>query len=759
MNFAAPPPWAAEAPRERSIDLAGAAGAAVPFPGSVPWAPARKAPVNFLPAWQELQLNQQSQLQNQQLSQRHADPLLNLPPSHQKLSFPAQPQQSQQPPRQQQSHSGQRSARQQPSQGFGLAFPCEMTDEKEKRRRQQQEMQLALAEQIKEQRARKQMQKTELPAEEPGERWEPGRSGPKLGPKMLKKEPELDQRELERRRQQQELQRVLAAQVEETKRRKEEARQREKEEEDREEERLRREIEEENQRELRKAEQAKKASRARNIEPEVREPDPAAGRATRTRERFRDEPWRESGRLRKTRDRLRETRQGRSRRPRTREYRGDCEASPSRREAQSPAPSTAYAGPADTAGTWVGTCSPPPRRKGRDGELGFQGFVEQQRLLASEMQRQVVELRNQRDEAREQALKVKEDAINDRARHLQDHASVQISMLTALTCTATLAHTASDAVVLRADPPFHFHGCQLLTRLQELQQCLLEQLQGKPGSKTSQEIEPENSFREPKEDVFRARGEDLPETWEHSIASHSRFVAIDAGLAVLHGTRKQSELPQASKVSDAPSLVSPINDVSQDREACTVQRGQGHELRTPGHKQHSEEVDQPAAAQPHASPVPASERSSSTGGASPNFRLTDQLDKDKVAAFRKALDTANGLPADLRDDLCALLEESVEPVPPVATAPPHGNRTGRPPPGKAQGERGEGTPFPSGPQRPHVARARSSTPGTAELFSTPRRPSREERRAQSAAEASRREDSAWRRSEALSAAAASIVGS
>ena len=48
--------------------------------------------------------------------------------------------------------------------------------------------------------------------------------------------------------------------------------------------------------------------------------------------------------------------------------------------------------------------------------------MEQQRLLASEMQRQVLELRNQRDEAREQALKVKEDAINDRHRHLQDPA-------------------------------------------------------------------------------------------------------------------------------------------------------------------------------------------------------------------------------------------------------------------------------------------------------------------------------------------------
>ena len=31
-----------------------------------------------------------------------------------------------------------------------------------------------------------------------------------------------------------------------------------------------------------------------------------------------------------------------------------------------------------------------------------------------------------------------------------------------------------------------------------------------------------------------------------------------------------------------------------------------------------------------------------------------ELDKEKVAAFRKALDTADGLPAELRHDLCAL---------------------------------------------------------------------------------------------------------
>ena len=375
MNFAAPSPWAAEAP-PRQQNLADLAGAAVPFPGSVPWAPAssRKAPVNFLPAWQELQL------QNQQLCQKHAAdlPAANLQlPLQQPASFPAhQPQQSQR---------GQKSANNPPPQTFGLAFPGEMTDEKEKRRRQQQEMQQALAEQIKEQRARKQMnkmEKSDARAEEPADRWETSRSGPKLGPKHdMRQEPE--QREVERRRQQQELQRVLAAQVEEARQRKEEARLRQKEEEDREEQRLRREIEEENQRELRKAErlEAKKAPRVREDEAREQDAIAATGRSTRTRERFRDEPWRESqsSRLRKTRDRLRETRHGRSRRPRTRDPRDprdarECEASPSR-EIQSPVPSTA-AGPADTAGTWVGTCSPPPRRKpmrdGRDSELGFQ---------------------------------------------------------------------------------------------------------------------------------------------------------------------------------------------------------------------------------------------------------------------------------------------------------------------------------------------------------------------------------------------------
>ncbi|CAE7933867.1 ANK2 [Symbiodinium sp. KB8] len=724
MNFAAPPPWAAEATPCAQHSLADLAGAAVPFPG-VPWAPAsRKAPVNFLPAWQELQL------QNQQLPQNAPLPL------HQPVAFPAPPGHSQgqgqgiQGIQSIQSQGGMKSARNPPAQSFGFAFPGELTDEqekKEKKRRQQQEMQMALAAQIKEQRARKETEsKSEAraeaaPKEEPGPPgpsgpsgpWEGmGRSGPQLGPRQRRPEPEPDQRELERRRQQQELtwerelQRVLAAQVEEAKQRKEEARQRQKEEEDREEQRLRREIEEENQKELRKAEkhEAKKASRAREADTEARET--ATGRSTRTRERFRDEPWRESqsGRLRKTRDRLRDTRHGRSRR--TRNDPRDCEASPSRdfREWQSPVPS---AGPADTAGTWAGTCSPPPRRKGdrerrdgRDGreELGFQGFVEQQRLLASEMQRQVLELRNQRDEAREQALKVKEDAINDRHRHLQ-----------------------------------------------ELQQCLLDQLQSKPEpSKASQEIENEKF----KENPVNGLADDLPEVWEHSIASHSRFVAIDAGLAVLHGALKQPELPHAS-VSEA--LVSPL-EVSHKRDSPAVQC---HDLNALSYKKSPE---QPAAAPPHSSPLPASEQGSSTGGASPNFRLTEQLDKDKAAAFRKALDTASGLPADLRDDLCALLEESVETVmPPVVPVPSaaQGSRAGRPPVGKSdvKGEGIPGIPFPSGPQRPHASRARSSTPGTAELTTVTagRRHSREERRAHSAAEASRREASGRVRLEHLPA--------
>ena len=263
---------------------------------------------------------------------------------------------------------------------------------------------------------------------------------------------------------------------------------------------------------------------------------------------------------------------------------------------------------------------------------------------------------------------------------------------------------------------------------------------------------------------FGAGNQDLPEVWEHSIASHSRFVAIDAGLAVLHGTRKQSELPH---VSEALVSVSPLVEVSQNRETCTANQ-RDHELSAPSCRKHQATERSAAAHPPHTSPLPASERSSSTSVASPNFRLTDQLDKDKAAAFRKALGTANGLPADLRDDLCALLEESVEivepsamPSMPSAPAAAQGNRftAGRPPAGKgdAKPERGEGIPFPSGPQRPHASRARSSTPG-AELYTTPRRHSRESRRAHSAAEASRREDSAWRRSEALTAAAAGIVG-
>ena len=46
-----------------------------------------------------------------------------------------------------------------PAPVHGLIFPGELTNEKEKRRKQQQEMQSALAEQIKEQRAKKEQQK------------------------------------------------------------------------------------------------------------------------------------------------------------------------------------------------------------------------------------------------------------------------------------------------------------------------------------------------------------------------------------------------------------------------------------------------------------------------------------------------------------------------------------------------------------------------------------------------------------------------
>ena len=217
MNFAAPPPWAAEATPCAQHSLADLAGAAVPFPG-VPWAPAsRKAPVNFLPAWQELQL------QNQQLPQNAPLPL------HQPVAFPAPPGHSQgqgqgiQGIQSIQSQGGMKSARNPPAQSFGFAFPGELTDEqekKEKKRRQQQEMQMALAAQIKEQRARKETEsKSEAraeaaPKEEPGPPgpsgpsgpWEGmGRSGPQLGPRQRRPEPEPDQRELERRRQQQEL--------------------------------------------------------------------------------------------------------------------------------------------------------------------------------------------------------------------------------------------------------------------------------------------------------------------------------------------------------------------------------------------------------------------------------------------------------------------------------------------------------------------------------------------------------------------------
>eukprot|EP00747_Dinoflagellata_sp_TGD_P089662 gnl/TRDRNA2_/TRDRNA2_164408_c1_seq1.p1 gnl/TRDRNA2_/TRDRNA2_164408_c1~~gnl/TRDRNA2_/TRDRNA2_164408_c1_seq1.p1 ORF type:complete len:939 (+),score=158.85 gnl/TRDRNA2_/TRDRNA2_164408_c1_seq1:29-2818(+) len=51
--------------------------------------------------------------------------------------------------------------------------------------------------------------------------------------------------------------------------------------------------------------------------------------------------------------------------------------------------------------------------------LGMHGLVEQQMQLASEMQRQVDELRRQRDEAREHALKMREEAVHGQAQTLQ----------------------------------------------------------------------------------------------------------------------------------------------------------------------------------------------------------------------------------------------------------------------------------------------------------------------------------------------------
>lgn len=95
---------------------------------------------SFLPAWQELQLQQRGVLGT------HEQTFLQPSPR------PAQT--SQTPP----GPVGGPC----PPGPLGLVFPGELTDEKaekEKRRKQQQEMQNALEEQIKEQRARKEQQR------------------------------------------------------------------------------------------------------------------------------------------------------------------------------------------------------------------------------------------------------------------------------------------------------------------------------------------------------------------------------------------------------------------------------------------------------------------------------------------------------------------------------------------------------------------------------------------------------------------------
>jgi len=572
-----------------------------------------------------------------------------------------------------------------------LIFPGELTNEKEKRRKQQQEMQSALAEQIKEQRAKKEQQKWLASASE-AEATHLKYGTPRQGQNTTSFQPlhpqaqgEEDAERERKRLQQQELQRALALQVEEARQRKEEARRRQEEEDAREEERLRREI----------AQEQLGAKRPLEKHPDVsiRGPEARGGRRERendmyrtndvagrdfsvreteqgrtmkkTRDRLREDSWRDAEKgLRKTRERLRDPRE-RRRRPRTR----DSGTSPPR-DAQSPAPSTVF-GPADTAGTWVGTCSPSPPR--RDGDLGFQGFVEQQRQLASEMQRQVAELRSQRDQARQEALKVKEDAMNDRARHLQ-----------------------------------------------ELQQVLAEQLQvpNPEVPKTAPEA-----------------GDPPAEVFERSIVSDSCFVALDAALTHL----LSKSLVNAGS-QDAPLLA--------------------HRMEHSFAEEQTQEVwTRPSEAIGFGS-IPSA-------GSSPG-RLTEQLNKEKVAAFRKALDTADGLPAELRQDLCALLEESTPVESPNESA--GGSKPSRPPLCKGDLKEVMGSsPFPLKAQRP---RARSSTPGSK---LTPRSSSRtvnglEERRAQSAFDPRVREGEAGvvpvekpvinrRRSEALSAAACGIIGS
>ncbi|CAJ1370983.1 unnamed protein product [Effrenium voratum] len=395
---------------------------------------------------------------------------------------------------------------------------------------------------------------------------------------------------------------------------------------------------------------------------------PEPGRTMKkTRERLREDSWQSGAGMRKTRERMRESRR---RRPRTRD---GAALSPNLQD-MSPVPSTA--GPADTGNTWLGTARSPKGRKrhppgaSREGELGFQGFVEQQRLLASEMQRQVSELRHQRDEAREQALKVKEDAINDRAKHLQ-----------------------------------------------ELQQCLLDQLQA-TGEAKLQEAGQQKSTRleassrpemKAAQKLREVPDPDPQDVWEHSMVSDSRLVAMDAALTALfrraEDLASRSGANQVSQPIVSPGLSSHRAKPSLEHSALPVETS-----RTP--------VWVPPATWQDQSPqTRASEPGSTLGGAqgaSP-LRLTEQLDKEKVAAFRKALDTADGLPADLRLDLCALLEES-SPSEGATQALASKGRPSCPPP--APGKPGTdaspfGAPRPQRP-RPRALRAQSSVPAVPE---------------------------------------------
>eukprot|EP00434_Breviolum_minutum_P034561 symbB.v1.2.030597.t1/scaffold3468.1/size57745/2 len=138
MSCGAPPPWAAD-PWRPEPSLADLAGAAVPFPT---W---RKAPTpGFLPAWQELQLR----------GLPAASPWPAAPASFQTPGFPVAPVATGTAPA-----PAAAPAAAPVAPVHGLIFPGELTNEKEKRRKQQQEMQSALAEQIKEQRAKKEQQK------------------------------------------------------------------------------------------------------------------------------------------------------------------------------------------------------------------------------------------------------------------------------------------------------------------------------------------------------------------------------------------------------------------------------------------------------------------------------------------------------------------------------------------------------------------------------------------------------------------------